>query len=84
MHDIAGASEADLAQAPLAQTQHYFVDVDDENPDLCDEVAGLDPAIMVPHSMTRFLTLPTITARINPNKRDPIVNFAKSVILTLD
>jgi hypothetical protein len=34
--------------------------------------------------MTRFLMLPTVTTRINPKKRDPIVNFAKSVILTSD
>jgi hypothetical protein len=40
-------------------------------------VAELDLAIMEPHSMTRFLTLPTVTTRINLTKRDPIVNFAK-------
>jgi hypothetical protein len=28
--------------------------------------------------------LPTVTARINPKKRDPIVNFAKLVIFTFD
>ena len=74
--------EADLGRAPSIETQHYFIDVDNENPYLRDEAAGLDPAIMEPQSLTRFLTLPTVTARINPKKRDPIVNFAKSVILT--
>ena len=76
--------EADLAQAPSAEIQHYFVDVDDKNPDLRDEAAGLNPDIIEPHSLTRFLTLPTVTTRINPKKQDPIVNFAKSVILILD
>ena len=76
--------EVDLGQVPSTEMQHYFIDVDNENPDLGNEVARLDPAIMESHSLTRFLMLPTIIARINPKKRDPIVNFAKLVILTSD
>ena len=76
--------EVDPSQAPSAETQHYFVDIDNENPDLRDEVVGLDPAIMEPHLLTRFLMLPTATTRINPKKQGPIVNFAKSIILTSD
>ena len=60
--------KVDQAQAPSVETQHYFVDVNDKNPNLRDEVAGLDPAIMEPHLMTRFLTLSTVTARINLKK----------------
>ena len=37
-----------------------------------------------PESITRFLTLPTITARANPRRRDPILDFTQSKILTSD
>jgi hypothetical protein len=49
-----------------------------------DEAIALDPEVSEPHSMTTFLTLPTMTARANPAKKDPIINFAKSIVLTSD
>jgi hypothetical protein len=76
--------EVDLAVAPSAHTQHYFVTIDDTDPNIDEEAAGLDPAISEPQSMTRFFTLPTVIARINPKRGDPIVNFAKSINLTSD
>jgi hypothetical protein len=35
-----------------------------------------------PDSITTFLTLPTITVRIESKKKDPIINLSKSLILT--
>jgi hypothetical protein len=76
--------EADFAVAFSAQTQHYFVTIDDTNPNIDEEAARLDFAILEPQSSTRFLTLPIVTTRINLKRGDPLVNFAKSIILTSD
>jgi hypothetical protein len=35
-------------------------------------------------SITKFLILPTISARVSNKKRDPIVDFSKSIMLTSD
>jgi flagellar biosynthesis GTPase FlhF len=65
-------------------TEHFFVNVDSTDPRVEEEAAGLDPEVAKPHSLTRFLTLPTVIARANPSKKDPIINFAKSIVLTFD
>jgi hypothetical protein len=59
--------KADLPRAPSTQTQHYFVNVNDSDPDIDNEAAGMDPAILELQSMSRFLTMPTVTIRINSN-----------------
>jgi hypothetical protein len=76
--------EADFAIMPSIQTQHYFVTVDDTDPNIDEEAAGLNPAISKPQSSTRFLMLLTVTTRINPKRGDPLVNFKKSIILASD
>ena len=65
---------------------HFFVDTDSFNPMLTKEVAGLNPTISTPESITQFLTLPMIIAWANPWRRliDPVVDFTKSVMLTSD
>lgn len=60
------------------------MNVDDADPDVEEEAARLEQGILEPQSITRFLTLPSLTKRINPKKWDPIVNFAKLIILTSD
>lgn len=47
-----------------------------------EEIAGLDPEVEEPDSITKFLQLPTVSARTSTKKRDPVVDFAKSIILT--
>jgi hypothetical protein len=64
--------------------QHFFVDHQSSNPEIDEDVGGLDPDVSHPNSITRFLNLPTVIECSKPNTKDPIVNFAKSVILTLD
>jgi hypothetical protein len=45
-------------------------------------VGGMDvDATEEDRSITRFLTLPTISARVSNKKRDPIVDFSKSILL---
>jgi hypothetical protein len=75
--------EADLAKAPSSLIEHYLVNVD-THPDVDNKAASLDPEVSQSESITRFLTLPTITTRENPRERDPLVNFVKSIILIYD
>jgi hypothetical protein len=76
--------QADLAREPATETEHFYVDVQPSELDSTGEATDADrPAPEAP-SVTKFLTLPTITARINTKRKDPIVNFAKSLILTSD
>jgi hypothetical protein len=41
-------------------------------------------AVEEDRSITKFLILPTISARVSNKKRDPIVDFSKSIILMSD
>lgn len=74
--------ETEMAAEPSSQAEHFFVDCDTADAGLAEEVAGLDPAIEEVESITRFLTLPTVTARSKPKFRDPILDFTTSHILT--
>jgi hypothetical protein len=82
----AAALQVDFDNLPRATSQHFFVDIDSSNARLVKEAAGLDSTITNPESITQFLTLPTITTRANPRRRstDPLVDFTKSVMLTVD
>jgi hypothetical protein len=67
---------------PSSEMQHFFVTIDDVDHDIEEEVAGLELGMSEPQSITTFFTLSTITARINSKNRIPILNFAKSIIIT--
>ena len=54
---------AELDQVPDVSVSHFFVDADTSDPAIAKEAVGLDPTISSPESITRFLTLPTITTR---------------------
>jgi hypothetical protein len=48
-----------------------------------DEIGGLEnEQESGTNSLTYFLTLPTVATRVSNRKRDPIVDFTKSIILT--
>lgn len=74
--------EADLAEVPDSNSEHFFVDADPSNPTTADEVIGLEANPNDVESITRFLTLPTVAARVNARHRDPIMDFSKSIMLT--
>ena len=68
-------------------TEQYYVDVTDPEEEEAEDVGGLDHEGMdSSHSITRFLTLLTVAAvgRMSNRKRDPTVDFSKSVMLTTD
>ena len=73
---------ADLSRDPNVETEHFFVGVDPAEPTSPDEIGGLDPEVQAPDSITQFLQLPSFTPRANSRRRDPIVDYTKSVILT--
>jgi hypothetical protein len=77
-------TEASFKALASTNTSHYFVNVDPTDPE-ADDVGGLDREGTVgPHSVTQFLTLPTIAARATSRIRDPIVDFSKSIMLIAD
>jgi hypothetical protein len=76
--------EASYNEPVRAETEHFFVDLDPGDPD-ADVIGGMDvDAAEEDRSIIKFLTLPTISARVSNKKRDPIVDFSKSIMLTSD
>jgi hypothetical protein len=85
---MGGISEDELKASfsipTSSNTEHYFVDIDPQDPE-AEDVGGFDREESgPPQSITQFLTLPTIAARASNRTRDPIVDFTKSVMLTAD
>lgn len=66
---------------PDSNVQHFFVDPDTINSNITEEVGSLDPNVTEVNSIIRFLMLPTITKRSNPQNKDPILDFTMSKIL---
>ena len=56
--------------------------VDPAEPTPPEEIAVPNPTVQNPNSITQFLQLPSFTTRPNSRRRDPIVDYSKSVILT--
>ena len=77
--------ECEFEEVPDSSASHYFV-----APNPADtgegalEIATIDNAKGEPDSITRFLTLPTIAARASSKRKDPLLDFTKSKILTSD
>ena len=82
----AGAAdlEADLAEVPDCNAEHFFVDTDPSNPATTEEMLGLEVDPDGIESITRFLTLPTVAQWVNARHCDPIMDFSKSIMLTSD
>jgi hypothetical protein len=74
--------EADLVLQPNSGTKHFFVNIDNADPDVEEEAMRFDPDVFQLLSLTRFLTLPIVAVRAKPRKTDPIINFTKSIVLT--
>jgi hypothetical protein len=66
------------------ENEHFFVHVDPNDPDV-DIVEEMDSDAGEENpSITKFLTLPTTSARVSNKKQDPIIEFTKSIMLTSD
>jgi hypothetical protein len=52
---------AEFSIAPDSDMHHYFMTSDAADPEVTEQVGGLDPTGDELVSITRFLTLPTIT-----------------------
>jgi hypothetical protein len=60
-----GNTEAKLALQPSAETEHFFVSVESSEQGSAGEAIDVDGPVSEQVSITKFLALPTITARIN-------------------
>ena len=69
-------------EASNLQAQHFFVDLETHDPSLSEEIVDFESKGEEQDSITRFLTLPTITERSKPRNRDPILDYTTSKILT--
>ena len=77
--------ESKFDEVPDSSASHFFVAPDPaDNGEGAFEIATIDNAEGEPESITRFLTLPTIAARASSKRKDPLLDFTKSKILTLD
>ena len=72
----------DFEKLPRANTKNFFITIDEVNPSSNDNIATLYREVKQPDFITWFLQLPTITTRPSKQKKDPIVDFEKSMILT--
>jgi hypothetical protein len=52
---------AQFSEEPNSEIEQFFITFDLANHEVAEEVSALDPAVAKPTSITRFLTLPTIT-----------------------
>ena len=73
-----------FVKQPLKATEHYFIASNSADNITIDEIATIDPIVENPKSIITFLTLPTTTPRAMSRRWDPIMDFTKSLILTLD
>ena len=77
--------EGEFEEVPDSSASHYFVAPDPADRGEGDlEIGTVDNDDGEPHSITRFLTLPTIAARASSKRRDPLLDFTTSKILTSD
>jgi hypothetical protein len=72
----------EFSTAPDSDMHHYFIILDAADPEVIEQVGGLDPIVDEPMSITWFLTLPTVTRQRNTKIRDPIFDYAQSKIFT--
>ena len=77
--------QREFDELPDSNVSHFFVAADPaDTSEEAREITGIENAEGEPHSITRFLTLPTNTARATSRRRDPLLDFTKSIILTSD
>jgi hypothetical protein len=60
----------------------HLINVDDNNSKATEEIAAFKSIEVDPYSITQFLQLPTVIARVNSSHGDPIIDYMKSIILS--
>lgn len=60
------------------------MDANSSDLNFVEDVVGYERDGDATDSIRRFLTLPTVTARVTQKFRDPIMDFTKSIMLTSD
>ena len=75
---------ADLVEEPSEATEHYFIAADPVYNIVVDETASIDPNVKNPELITAILMLHTAAPRATSRRRNPIMDFTKSVMLTLE
>jgi hypothetical protein len=79
-----GGNGSLMQQPTNRDTKHYFVDVD-PNDLQGNGVGGLDwKQNETVYSISQFFTIPTIVDRATNKSQDPIIDFTKSIMLTID
>ena len=73
---------AEFAVEPCEAIEHYFIVVDRVDDIAVEEIAAMDSNVENLESITTFLMLPTVAARAMSRRRDPTMDFTKSIILT--
>jgi hypothetical protein len=74
----------EFSEQPKTSRLHFFVNADSIDPEVTEQVGGMDPCIDTPTSITDFLTLPTVTRQRHTKFKDPIFDFVQPKILTSD
>ena len=72
----------EFAVEPCDVTEDYFIAADPEDNIVVEEICAVDSNIKNPESIIRFLTLLTVVPRATSRRRDSIMDFIKSVMLT--
>ena len=75
---------AEFTEEPSSGSKHFFIAANPTDEIVVEEIAALNPDIENPESITTFLTLPAAASRTTLRQCDPIMDFTKSVMLTLN
>ena len=73
---------AEFAEESSLGTEHFFIAADPTDQIAVKEIVA--PEVKNPKSITTFLTLSAVAPRTPSRRRDPIMDFTKSVMLTSD
>jgi hypothetical protein len=65
-----------------SNTSHFFVNVEGSDPGPAEDIVVFESNDFDPYSITQFLQLPTVTARVNSIWGDLIIDYTKSIILS--
>jgi len=75
---------AHLAEEPEPDVEHFFVDGNQSNLEVLDEIGSFEPNVEALQSITSFLTLLSLTPPVTQNFGDPVLGFTRSRMLTSD
>lgn len=62
--------------------EHFFMSFDSGDLDIPDKMVSFNIDVEATNSMTMFLTLSTLTPRVNTKEKNHIMDFSMSIMLT--